>query len=159
MNEDQNVYQDYMLKHPEYFDFSAYPKDHLIWTGLSEEEIKRFVKMGAKVIGKFKDELGKYFIKTFIGIRAKCYIILKEEGGTKGKCKGLKASVEFEEYYNALHNNIVVEKEQTNFRSHKLEIGVEQVCKRAFDQYDDKRYILNGETFETLPYGHYKIQY
>ena len=60
----QSIYLD-MAEHVDDYDFSAYSKDHPL-----------FSNMNKKVIGKFKDELNGRPLEEFIGVLPKCYILL-----------------------------------------------------------------------------------
>ena len=158
MEKGKNVYKDYMLQNPEWFDFSAYSEKHKIWEGLPTDIITNYIKKSKKIIGRFKDEMGDEFIRKFIGIRAKCYMIDKENNkGSKGKCKGVKSSIELKAYEAALYKNMTIVKIQINMRSQNLNMGVEKCVKQCFNGYDDKRYIFCLDRYETLPYGHWRI--
>lgn len=152
-----NVYKDFILLNNEYFDLTAYSNNHIIFEGIPLEEIIRLKKQGGKVIGRFKDECGNYFIKEFFGIRAKCYFITTYEGKNKSKCKGIIESITYYEYSNAFKYNYPANSKQTRIRSHKHNIGVETCTKKAFDAYDDKRFITGQGEAESLPYGHFRI--
>ncbi len=69
-----------MQEHAEEF----YPKDHRMCSGKN-----------AKVLGKFKDEIGGQVLKEFIGLRPKCYILLfwEEKKRKIGEKTGKRAMV------------------------------------------------------------------
>jgi len=152
-----NVYKDFILLNNQYFDLTAYDDDHIIFKDMLIDEIKRLKKQGGKVIGRFKDESGNYFIKEFYGIRAKCYFITTFEGKNKSKCKGIIESITFNDYAGAFNNNTPVLSNQTRIRSRKHNIGVESCIKKAFDSYEDKRRYEKLGDPESLPYGHYRF--
>jgi hypothetical protein len=75
--------------------------------------------------------------------------------------KGIKKSVvkkdiDFQNYYNALHNNTVLSVNMNNFRSINHRIGTQTINKTALTAYNDKNYILD-DGINTLSFGHYKI--
>ena len=169
LNEGEDIYRDYILPSSKWFDLSAYSKTHRIFEGMTDPEIKNKINENKKVIGKFKDEMGDYFIKHFVGIRAKCYTIKKADSINvdepywffndpeliKSKCKGVCSTIPFQEYYDALKFNEVISVDQVKIRSDKHALQVKKITnKRGFDAYDDKRMIEDLYDVETLPYGH-----
>ena len=77
----EDVYRD-MKQHEELYDTSNYPKEHFLFSNANK-----------KVIGKFKDETGGLPITEWVGLRAKMYSILTEDGKEKKTGKGIKKSV------------------------------------------------------------------
>ena len=59
-NPNSNIYKEFILPNKEYFDLSAYPSNHKIWDGMNNEK-KILLKHNEKIIGKFKDEMGKEY--------------------------------------------------------------------------------------------------
>ena len=73
--------------------------------------------MNKKVIGLFKDELGRKTMKEFCGLRAKTYRCLIDHDSEKGKAKRIKRCVikrrlMFENYRDSLFNNKTILKSQ-----------------------------------------------
>ena len=58
LNNNQNIYRDFIIPNKEFFDLSSYPSKHEIWDGMLNEEKKLLMKYNEKIVGKFKDEMG-----------------------------------------------------------------------------------------------------
>ena len=75
-----------------------------------------------KVIGKFKDELGRKVVPEFIVLRAKAYAYIPEDGGVHKRAKGtkkciIKRELMFEHHKDCLFNSKTIIKSQQRFRS------------------------------------------
>ena len=134
------------------FDTSDYPQNHPsgIPTGINK-----------KVLGMFKDEAAGKIIKEFVGLRAKLYSFIMEDGAESKKCKGVKkqvveSSITHEDYKTCLTTGKEQLRKQNILRSYEHEVYTEEVNKVALSAMDDKRYILN-DGMHTLAWGHYKI--
>jgi len=144
-----DIYQD-MKKCEEEYDFSDYPKTHML-----------FNESNKKVVGKFKDETNSVPIEEFVGLRTKMYS-LKYDKHEKRVAKGISTSVIKEDlthkmFKETLFNTIEKLNTMIQFRSYNHVIYTIQLNKKSLSAYDDKRYILkDGVT--TLAYGHYSIQ-
>ncbi|CAH3040626.1 unnamed protein product, partial [Porites lobata] len=77
----EDLYQD-MKEDQHLYDTSNYSKDHFL-----------FSEVNKKVIGKFKDETGGLPIVEWIGLRAKMYSMMTDDGKEKKTGKGIKKSV------------------------------------------------------------------
>ncbi len=81
----------------EYYDFSNYPKDHLMYS----EENKA-------VPGKMKDETAGVVVAEFVGIGAKVYSLITIEDERKMTCKGVGKTaakgITHEQYRNCVLN-------------------------------------------------------
>ena len=66
--------------------FIAYEKSTILFGEISVEKVKYF--WNKKVIGKFKDESPDEVIKSFVGIRSKCYTF-KTKNNVVKKAKGV----------------------------------------------------------------------
>ena len=135
------------------FDTSDYPENHPsgIPTGINK-----------KVLGMFKDEAAGKNIKEFVGLRAKLYSYIMEEGKENKRCKGVKkqvveSSITHEDYKTCLLTGKEQLRKQNIIRSYEHEVYTEEVNKIALSAMDDKRYILKDGT-HTLAWGHYKIK-
>ena len=136
------------------FDTSDYPENHPsgIPTGINK-----------KVLGMFKDETAGKIIKEFVGLRAKLYSFIMDNGGEEiKKCKGIKkqvvkGSISHEDYKTCLRTGKEQLRKQTILRSYDHEVYTEEVNKIALSAQDDKRYILS-DGVHTLAWGHYKIK-
>ena len=148
------------------FDTSNYPKEHPsgIKTGVNK-----------KVIGFMKDEVGGKIIAKFVGLRAKNYSYILDDGyiGLRSllflfdkdgyehkKCKGIKKCVtkndiSFLDYETCLFNNTKQLRRMNIFRSHLHDVYSEEVNKVALSANDDKRVILK-DGVHTRAYGHFK---
>ena len=82
--ETEDFYKDIAGDVKDKFDTSEYPENHPsgIPTGINK-----------KVLGMFKDEAAGKIIKEFVGLRAKLYSYIMEEGKENKKCKGVKKQV------------------------------------------------------------------
>ena len=135
------------------FDTSEYKEGHPsgIPTGINK-----------KVLGMFKDEVKGKNIKEFVGLRAKLYSFIIEDGEENKKCKGVKKqvvkeSITHEDYKTCLLTGKETLRKQNILRSYDHEVYTEEVNKIALSAADDKRYILN-DGIVTLAWGHYKIK-
>ena len=151
--ETEDFYKDISEDVRDRFDTSDYPENHPsgIPTGINK-----------KVLGMFKDEVAGKNIKEFVGLRAKLYSFITEEGEENKKCKGVKRqvvenSIRHEDYKTCLTTGKEILRKQTILRSYEHEIYTEEVNKIALSAQDDKRYILS-DGVHTLAWGHYKIK-
>lgn len=72
---------EHMITMKEWFDFSDYPKDHVLYDETNK-----------KVIGKFKDELNGKVMQEGVFLKPKQYAF-KVDGEEKKKSKGVKKNV------------------------------------------------------------------
>ena len=151
--ETEDFYKDISGDVKNRFDTSDYPQNHPsgIPTGINK-----------KVLGMFKDEAAGKIIKEFVGLRAKLYSFIMEDGVETKKCKGIKkqvveSSITHEDYKTCLTTGKEQLRKQTILRSYNHEVYTEEVNKVALSAQDDKRYILN-DGVHTLAWGHYKIK-
>ena len=135
------------------FDTSDYPENHPsgIPTGINK-----------KVLGMFKDEAAGKIIKEFVGLRAKLYSFIMDDGVESKKCKGVKkqvveSSITHEDYKTCLRTGKEHLRKQNILRSYDHEVYTEEVNKIALSAQDDKRYILS-DGVHTLAWGYYKIK-
>ena len=82
--ETEDFYKDISKDVKDRFDTSDYPENHPsgIPTGINK-----------KVLGMFKDEAAGKIIKEFVGLRAKLYSFIMEDGKENKRCKGVKKQV------------------------------------------------------------------
>ena len=149
----EDFYKDISGDVKDRFDTSDYPENHPsgIPTGLNK-----------KVLGMMKDEAGGKIIIEFVGLRAKLYSFIMEEGGEIKKCKEIKkqvveSSISHEDYKTCLLTGKEQLRKQNILRSYNHEVYTEEVNKVALSALDDKRYILS-DGIHTLAWGHYKIK-
>ena len=149
----EDFYKDISGDVKDRFDTSDYPENHPsgIPTGINK-----------KVLGMFKDEAAGKIIKEFVGLRAKLYSFIKEDGKEKKRCKGVKkqvvkSSITHEDYKTCLLTGKELLRKQNIIRSYDHEVYTEEVNKIALSSIDDKRYILD-DGIHTLAWGHYKIK-
>ena len=143
-----------MKEQEEYFDLSTYPKDHRMHSSKN-----------AKILGKFKDELGGLILTEYIGLRAKCYsLMMMEEQSRKMRekqtAKGTKKSVKerylrHEHFREVLSELTTVYVKQNTMRSIKHRIGNYTQKRVSLTGFDTKRYLLDCG-IKSLPYGHYR---
>ena len=151
--ETEDFYKDISEDVKDRFDTSDYPENHpsRIPTGINK-----------KVLGMFKDEAAGKIIKEFVGLRAKLYSYIMDEGEEHKKCKGIKkqvvtTSIKHEDYKICLTTGKEQLRKQNILRSYEHEVFTEEVNKVALSALDDKRFIL-GDGIHTLAWGHYKIK-
>ena len=149
----EDFYKDISGDVKDRFDTSDYPENHPsgISTGINK-----------KVLGKMKDEAAGKIIKEFVGLRAKLYSFIMDDGGEIKKCKGIKkqvveSSISHEHYKTCLTTGKELLRKQNILRSYNHEVYTEEVNKVALSALDDKRYILK-DGIRTLAWGHYKIK-
>ena len=151
--ETEDFYKDISGDVKDRFDTSDYPENHPsgIPTGINK-----------KVLGMMKDEAGGKTIKEFVGLRAKLYSFIMDDGEENRKCKGVKkqvveSSISHEDYKTCLTTGKEQLRKQNILRSYNHEVYTEEVNKIALSAQDDKRYILS-DGVHTLAWGHYKIK-
>ena len=98
----------------------------------------------------FKDEAGGKIIIEFVGLRAKLYSFMTDEGMEVKKCKGIKKTVvrdtlTIDHYRNTLHNKVSQMKRMNVIRSRKHNVYTETINKMALSHEDDKRIILEDD--------------
>ena len=151
--ETEDFYKDISGDVRDRFDTSDYKEGHPsgIPTGINK-----------KVLGMFKDEAAGKIIKEFVGLRAKLYSYIMEEGEENKKCKGVKKQVveeniTHEDYKTCLLTGKEILRKQNILRSYDHEVYTEEVNKIALSAADDKRYLLT-DSFDTLAWGHHRIK-
>ena len=151
--ETEDFYKDISKDVKDRFDTSDYPENHPsgIPTGINK-----------KVLGMFKDEAAGKRIKEFVGLRAKLYSFIMEDGKENKRCKGVKkqvveSSITHEDYKTCLRTGKEQLRKQHILRSYEHEVFTEEINKIALSSIDDKRYILN-DGIHTLAWGHHKIK-
>ena len=151
--ETEDFYKDISGDVKDRFDTSDYPENHPsgIPTGINK-----------KVLGMFKDEAAGKRIKEFVGLRAKLYSFIMEDGKENKRCKGVKkqvveSSITHEDYKTCLRTGKEQLRKQNILRSYEHEVFTEEVNKIALSALDDKRHILN-DGIHTLAWGHHKIK-
>ena len=151
--ETEDFYKDISGDVKDRFDTSDYKENHPsgIPTGINK-----------KVLGMFKDEAEGKNIKEFVGLRAKLYSFIMEDGKENKRCKGVKkqvveSSITHEDYKTCLRTGKEQLRKQNILRSYEHEVFTEEVNKIALSALDDKRHILS-DGIHTLAWGHHKIK-
>ena len=151
--ETEDFYKDISKDVKDRFDTSDYPENHPsgIPTGINK-----------KVLGMFKDEAAGKIIKEFVGLRAKLYSFIMEDGKENKRCKGVKkqvaeSSITHEDYKTCLRTGKEQLRKQNILRSYEHEVYTEEINKIALSAADDKRHILS-DGIHTLAWGHHKIK-
>ena len=144
----EDLYQD-MKEDQHLHDTSNYSKDHFL-----------FSEVNKKVIGKFKDETGGLPIVEWIGLRAKMYSMMTDDGKEKKTGKGIKKSVLKKEIRHQDFKDCLMEKREfqhsmMNFRSKQHQLFTVKQTKKSLSPFDDKRYILE-DGYSTRAHGHYQ---
>ena len=122
----------------------------------------KYLSVGDLSLGMFKDEAAGKRIKEFVGLRAKLYSFIMEDGKENKRCKGVKkqvveSSITHEDYKTCLRTGKEQLRKQNILRSYEHEVYTEEINKIALSALDDKRYIL-GDGIHTLAWGHHKIK-
>jgi hypothetical protein len=151
MNEEE--YNSKILNYPKlrnYFDFSKFPKDHILYTGSNTE------------CGKMKSEREGGIIYFGISLKAKMYHLNlpnKKKCDTqkmKGTTKSVKDKiVNWEHYLGALLGDEYYVKNQTRIQVKKHDLFTMQEDRKALSSDDTKRYITEDRCI-TRAIGHYK---
>jgi hypothetical protein len=148
-----DIYKD-MDDSKELFDRSGYEMD-----GYRKQD-----NLNKKVIGKFKDETDGVPIVEFVGLRAKMYSILLDNGKEKKTGKGikkccLKKNVKHADYKRCLFGSVKDQRQLvtfTNLRSIDHNIGLYRYTKVGLSCANDKMYLLD-DGITSLAYGHKNI--
>ena len=146
-------------------DIGDYPLEHPFFANLTPEQhavAMSYHKANVKRLGCFKDEIPSSFISEFVGIRSKVYSTKLANGLEKNKCGGTTIRKDMKEFNFDLYRQVVFKEKmevftnQRQFHSHRHEMFLKCVKKRAFNAFDDKRFILK-DGVNTLAHGHYRI--
>ncbi|XP_024867540.1 uncharacterized protein LOC112451868 [Temnothorax curvispinosus] len=133
------------------FDTSGYPENNAYC----------MPRVNKKVPALMKDENDGAVMTEFVGLRAKMYALKVEGKSDTKKIKGVKRNVvartiTFNDYMHCLNDAIQQSRRQSCIRSTLHKVYTVSELKLAFSPYDDKRYVVFG-SYDTLPWGHYKI--
>jgi hypothetical protein len=145
----EDLYNDMKTKFsdPPVFDFSNYPKDHVLYS----DKYK-------KIPGYFKDECKGQHIEAFVGLRSKMYAFKIKDKGEQKAAKGVKKTIikelQYDNYYQCLMDNLQYEHAFKNIRSTSHSVYTYHQKKKSLSCFDDKRWLLNST--DSLAYGHYK---
>lgn len=146
-----DFYSDIYYDLNKYFDTSDY----------GASNVHNFPSVNIKKIGMFKDENGGKKMLEFIGLRAKMYSFIIDDGTSIQKAKGVKKSVTkrftIEHYKKCLFDQVSIYRNMLNFKSKLHTIYTQNLNKKALSFEDTKRYICNDK-ISTLAWGHYKIE-
>ena len=119
--------------------FTEYIKTDDIYKGIAEDVGAKFHTSNyeldkplpkiknKKVIGLMKDELGEKIMKKFVGLRAKTYSYLTDDGSEDKKAKGtkkcvIKRKLKFQDYRNCLEA-VQVERKINYLRKKKIDVS------------------------------------
>ena len=133
-----DVYAD-MKMYLDKFDTSDYPPEHSLHSNTNK-----------KVIGKFKDETAREPLNQFVGLRAKMYSFVMDDGKEKKTAKGVKKSVKEREIKHRDFKDCLFNKQHSmmGFRSDCHAIFTEKLMKPTLSPYDNKGFILeDGNSF------------
>lgn len=147
--ETEDLYKDlYQDKH--LFDFSDYDVNHPLHSNVNK-----------KKVGIMKDELNGDIALEFVGLKPKMYSLITQTNDIK-RAKGVSRHI-VEKVVKHNHYKDCLLKEQqcfytmTYIQSHLHEIHTVDLHKKSLSPCDTKRYQLDN--INSLPYGHYKINY
>ena len=130
------------LRHLEpMMDFSNYPPSHPLY-----DETKKMK------LGYWKDEMaGVCSIVEYVGVRSKAYALktvslvdgtTSVKNRSKGVCRRQSRRLTFEQYLACLRAEGEVRVHMNVIRARNHRLHTERILKRAFDSFDDKRYLL-----------------
>ena len=144
----EDVYIDIASDVERWFNTSNYDK---------EDKRLLLIRKNKKVIGLFKDELGRKIMKEFWTLKAKAYAYKLDDDTEKKRAKGtkrciVKRELMFENYIDSLFNDKIILKSQQRFRSDHHRVYTEEVNKIALSSSDDKR-IQTYDKVTTYPNG------
>ena len=143
---DANIYK-IMGENEDLFDFSDYPKEHVLYS-----------EKNKKVIGKFKDELNGNIMSKRISLRSKMYAhkifnSTSEEKKAKGiKRCNVKNDLTFDKYYKSLFNNQKTSHTFNHFKSINHEIYTQTEVKKGLSAFDSKRFYI--DSIHSVPFGY-----
>ncbi len=142
---------EFLLRNKDFFDLSNYPKSSALYDPTNEN-----------VIGKFKNEVSHAVIRKFIALSSKCYALQLYPEKTIKRAKGVQNCIvekelTFQDYYNALCNDVTITKKQSLIRSELLRVYTVSQNKIALVARDDKRLFTDDKFQQGLAYGHYKL--
>ena len=138
----------------ELFDTSNFPKDHYLYT-----------EKNRRVVGKMKSEFSNIIITRFCGLQSKVYgLECAEEDFSCKKAKGIPKSVinkslRFAHYMSSLFDNEIHYFSSNVIRSQNQVLYTMIMRKKSLQPVDDKRWILNHPSQQTLALGHYQIPF
>jgi len=116
------------------------------------------MKIGCGEPGLFKSETKWASLTEFVALRPKQYSLIDENGKTSMKSKGInKKAVKKYLTHQQMVDQVLKDVDEVgckmdHFVSKKCDMHLEYVWKRAFINYEDKRYWL--DSIYSLPYGH-----
>ena len=142
---DSNIYK-IMKENDDLFDFSDYPKEHILNSNKNK-----------KVLGKFKDECNGNIMIERIHLRSKMYshrVYLQEKEDKKAK--GIKSCVvkkklSFDDYKNCIFKNKNTKHTFKIFKSNNHDIYTTEIEKKGLSAFDSKRYYINA--IESIPFN------
>ena len=118
----EDVYEDF-YQEKNLFGFSDYPLD-----------LKLFVPVNKKVIGKMKDAFKGKLISEFVGLKSKMHSLISANDEEVTKAKKVNKKLRHKEF-----------------------VGTYDVCKISLSCFEDKRYVLD-DGVNTLAYFHKDIK-
>ena len=148
----ENFYQDMCEDRDEQYDTSDFPKDHICHSLKNK-----------KIPGYMKDKMADVPIAEFVGLRPKMYSVLLADGSMKNTAKGIQTHFAKHNMKHELYKRCFAEGRKTvaeykSIRSFKHKLYTIQERKIGLCGFDNKRYILDGDSGRTYAYGHYKIK-
>jgi hypothetical protein len=136
------------------FDTSNFPENHFLYNITNEHKI-----------GLMKFELINVIITEFVGLQSKMYAFnCEDNNNTIKKAKGVSKTIvdktiKFNHYKTCLFFNQLYyfTNLKINSKSHNIYSILSR--KRGLNCFDDKRWLLNHPSHQTLALGHYLIPY
>jgi hypothetical protein len=147
-----DYYDDLKNDFKDIMDFSNYDTKHELYDDRHK-----------KLIGYLKDEYGGQIVTKFVGLKSKLYSIMYGDNKNKTTAKGLQKAVlkkyiNHSNYKNVLTTNNCLSTTMHRIQSKDHVLETIELNKLIFTPMDDKRYI-NDNGIDTLPFGHYLIDY
>ena len=149
----EDVYKDIAPDVQKTFHTSNYKEEHP--SGLP-------VGLNKKLPRMMKDKMAGGVIVQYVGLRSKLHGMMSLDGKVKKRAKGVpksvvKKSVNFDHYRRCLFEGEKVMAQFYTLRSREHVIHTKRVRKIALSSNDDKRYLLQDGSHETLAHGHLDI--
>ena len=144
--ESDDLYRD-LKSIKSYFDFSRYPTNHPLYSTENQG-----------VPGKFRSETNEKMIREFVGLRAKAYSVLLEDGTTKSAAAGTVKDIAaqkltHERYRHVLEHLTDLHVEQTTLRSINHRVVMLTCNKLSLSAYDDKRFYVDSINSHAYNFG------
>lgn len=130
-------------------------------SGSPENNAYGMPRVNGSAVGMMKDENRGAIMTEFVGLRAKMYATRVVGRNDTKRVKGVKRSVvertiTFDDFERCLRDATEQSRSQCCVRSRLHEVYTVSEAKLALNPHDDKRNVV-ADSFDTLPWGHYRV--